>query len=109
MNSKFLFIPAAGFALLLAVSQSPAQSVPASAQATTTPAEPPKSATPGKKDTVAKPMTPKQQKAKEALLKKELETPYKKWLEEDVVYIISDEERKAFHQLNTDEEREQFV
>jgi len=54
-------------------------------------------------------MTLKQQKAKEAALKKELESPYKKWLDEDVVYIISDEEKKAFHQLNTDEEREQFV
>ena len=108
MDSKFLFIPAAGIALLLAVSQSPAQSTPASAQATTTPVAP-KAAAPTKKDTVAKPMTPKQQKAKEALLKKELETPYKKWLDEDVVYIISDEEKKAFHQLNTDEEREQFV
>src|SRR5580692_280410 len=108
MDSKLLFIPAAGIALLLAVSQSPAQSTPASAQATTTPVTP-KAAAPTKRDTVAKPITARQQKAKEALLKKELETPYKKWLDEDVVYIISDEEKKAFHQLNTDEEREQFV
>jgi GWxTD domain-containing protein len=36
-------------------------------------------------------------------------TPYKKWLSEDVVYIISDEERKAFIQLTDDEEREKFV
>ena len=109
MDSKFLFIPAAGFALLLAVSQSPAQSTPASAQATTTPAPVKAAAAPTKKDTISKPMTEKQQRAKEAALKKELETPYRKWLDEDVVYIISDEEKKAFHQLNTDEEREQFV
>ncbi len=62
-----------------------------------------------KRETVAKPLTQKQVKKKEAQLKKELETPWKKWLNEDVVYIISDEERKAFKQLNTDEEREQFV
>jgi GWxTD domain-containing protein len=62
-----------------------------------------------KRETVAKPLTQKQIKKKEAALKKELETPYKKWLNEDVVYIITDEERKAFKQLNTDEEREQFV
>ena len=68
-----------------------------------------KAAAPTIRTTVAKPITPKQQKAKDAALKKELETPYKKWLDEDVVYIISDEEKKAFHQLNTDEEREQFV
>jgi GWxTD domain-containing protein len=62
-----------------------------------------------KRETVAKPLTEKQIKKKEAALKKELETPWKKWLNEDVVYIITDEERKAFKQLNTDEEREQFV
>src|SRR5207248_1981532 len=62
-----------------------------------------------KRETVAKPLTEKQLKKKEAQLKKELETPWKKWLNEDVTYIITDEERKAFKQLNTDEERESFV
>jgi GWxTD domain-containing protein len=62
-----------------------------------------------KRETVAKPLTEKQIKKKEAALKKELETPWKKWLNEDVTYIITDEERKAFKQFNTDEEREQFV
>jgi GWxTD domain-containing protein len=33
----------------------------------------------------------------------------KKWLEEDVAYIISDEEKAAFKRLTTDEEREQFI
>lgn len=42
-------------------------------------------------------------------LYKELATPYKKWLQEDVVYIITDEERRAFVQLATNEEREQFI
>jgi len=60
-----------------------------------------KTATQGK--TVAKPQTEKQRKAAEAKLKKELETPYKKWLNEEVIYIISDEERKAFGRLQTDE------
>ena len=35
--------------------------------------------------------------------------PYKKWLNEDVAYIITDEERQAFKRLATDEEREQFI
>ncbi len=39
----------------------------------------------------------------------ELASPYKKWLNEDVVYIITDEERRAFVQLQTNEEREQFI
>jgi len=59
--------------------------------------------------TVAKPMTDKQRRKQQEKLRKELETPYKKWLTEDVAYIISDEERKAFKVLQTDEEREQFI
>ncbi|MBZ5700117.1 MAG: GWxTD domain-containing protein [Acidobacteriia bacterium] len=42
-------------------------------------------------------------------LQKELATPYKKWLEEEVPYIISNEERTAFLQMQTNEEREQFI
>ncbi|MGH9340548.1 MAG: GWxTD domain-containing protein [Acidobacteriota bacterium] len=34
---------------------------------------------------------------------------YQKWLAEDVVYIISDEEKAVFGKLTTDEEREQFI
>jgi GWxTD domain-containing protein len=51
----------------------------------------------------------KQQKASDKQLLKELETPYKKWLDEDVAYIISPAERKAFLQLQTNEEREEFI
>ncbi len=42
-------------------------------------------------------------------VKPELKRAYKDWLEKDVDYIISDEERKAFKKLATDEEREQFI
>jgi GWxTD domain-containing protein len=35
--------------------------------------------------------------------------PYQKWLKEDVVYIITAEERAAFGKLTTDEEREEFI
>jgi len=38
-----------------------------------------------------------------------LETAYTKWLNEDVLYIITDEERAAFEALQTDEEREHFI
>jgi len=60
-------------------------------------------------ETVAKPLTDREKKRREAKLRKELETPYKKWLSEDVAYIITDEERQAFKHFNTDEEREQFI
>jgi GWxTD domain-containing protein len=54
-------------------------------------------------------MTEKQKKQQELRLKKELETPYKKWLNEEVTYIITDEERKSFKRLSTDDERQQFI
>jgi len=51
----------------------------------------------------------KQQKQKMKKTLKELDTPYRTWLEEDVVYIITPDERNAFLQLETNEEREQFI
>jgi GWxTD domain-containing protein len=51
----------------------------------------------------------KEQKKKMSKTLKELDTPYKTWLNEDVVYIITPDERKAFLQLETNEEREQFI
>ena len=51
----------------------------------------------------------KQQKQKARKTLKELDDQYKQWLNEDVVYIISPEERNAFLQLDTNEEREQFI
>src|SRR3974390_2946158 len=62
-----------------------------------------------KRETLAKPLTEKEAKKKAEKLRKELMTPYKKWLDEEVVYIITDEERKVFKNLSTDEEREQFI
>ena len=61
------------------------------------------------RETNAKPMSEKERKKKEAQLRKELETPYRKWLNEDVAWIITDEEKAAFKRLQTDEEREQFI
>ena len=51
----------------------------------------------------------KQRSRSDNQLKKELDSQYKKWLDQDVVYIISPEERSAFLHLSTNEEREQFI
>jgi len=51
----------------------------------------------------------KEQKQKMKKTLKELEGPYRSWLNEDVIYIITPEERSAFLQLETNEEREQFI
>jgi len=63
----------------------------------------------GQRETIARPMSEKERRRQEERRRRELETPYRKWLEEDVVYIITDEERRAFKNLQTDEEREQFI
>ena len=60
-------------------------------------------------DTNARPLTEKEKKQRDKKRRNELATPYKKWLNEDVGYIITDEERAAFKKLQTDEEREQFI
>jgi GWxTD domain-containing protein len=39
----------------------------------------------------------------------QLNSPWQKWLNEEVVYIISEQEKTAFEALNTDEERQHFV
>ena len=53
--------------------------------------------------------TEKQKKQQKRNLNIELSKTYKKWLNEDVVWIITDEERAAFKQLSNDEERDNFI
>jgi GWxTD domain-containing protein len=60
-------------------------------------------------DPLKRPPTPQQKRRNERALKQELSKPYKKWLDEDVVYIITPEERAAFKQLSNDEERDNFI
>ncbi len=60
-------------------------------------------------DPLKQPISEKQRKKNEKALKQELRGPYKKWLDEDVVWIITDQERQAFKQLTNDEERDQFI
>ena len=74
------------------------------ATATTPPAQPADQV-----DPLKRPPNEKQKKKNERALKVELSKQYKKWLEEDVVWIITDEERAAFKQLSNDEERDNFI
>lgn len=60
-------------------------------------------------DPLKRPIPEKRKKENAKSLKQELRGEYKKWLDEDVSYIISDEERKAFKQLSNDEERDKFI
>ena len=114
----------AGFSLLvavfLAVSVAVAQSSTAAAPADNSakPANPPAgtgsdSAVPAPADAqgdpLKRPLTDKQKKANAKALKQELGSSYKKWLNEDVRWIITPEELSAFKQLSNDEERDQFI
>jgi GWxTD domain-containing protein len=60
-------------------------------------------------DPLKRPLSDKERKANEKRFKQEVSGSYKKWLDEDVRWIITDEERSAFKQLSNDEERDQFI
>jgi GWxTD domain-containing protein len=64
---------------------------------------------PDQVDPLKRAPTEKQKKQQKSSLKIELGKTYKKWLNEDVVWIITDEERAAFKQLSNDEERDNFI
>src|SRR5437016_1490130 len=60
-------------------------------------------------DPLKRPLEGKKKKQQMKDYTKEIKGPYKKWLDEDVAWIITDEERAAFKQLSNDEERDQFI
>ena len=64
---------------------------------------------PDPNDKKAQKQAAKARSKREKDLFNELDSQYKKWLNEDVVYIISPEERSSFLHLQTNEEREQFI
>ena len=90
------------FTMVLAVGVVAAQDAnsKASAQAPAAPTE---------TDPLKRPLTEKQKHENAKALRKELGKTYKKWLDEDVRWIITDEERDAFKRLSNDEERDQFI
>jgi GWxTD domain-containing protein len=60
-------------------------------------------------DPLKRPVSEKQKKENGKALKQELSKTYKKWLDEDVRWIIAEDEQKAFKLLSNDEERDQFI
>ncbi len=84
-----------------AATEKPAKDAAGAAQA--------KPAAPDAVDPLTRPVNEKQRKKNERAFKQEVSKVYKKWLDEDVVYIITDEERAAFKQLSNDEERDNFI
>jgi GWxTD domain-containing protein len=64
---------------------------------------------PAEVDPLKRAPSEKQRRNNQKALKVELSKVYRKWLDEDVIYIITDEERQAFKQLSNDEERDNFI
>jgi GWxTD domain-containing protein len=60
-------------------------------------------------DPLKRPLNDQDKFKQQKMLKQELKSEYKKWLDEDVRWIITDEEIKAFKSLANDEERENFI
>ena len=60
-------------------------------------------------DPLKRQLSEKQKKENAKRFKNEISKTYKKWLDEDVIYIITPEEKQAFMQLSNDEERGQCV
>ena len=48
-------------------------------------------------------------KRRRRAIQREMASPYKRWLREEVPHIITGDERKTFTSFSTDEEREQFI
>jgi GWxTD domain-containing protein len=60
-------------------------------------------------DPLKRPRTDEETRKAQKAVRQELKGAYKTWLDQDVTYIISDEERKAFKNLSNDEERDAFI
>jgi len=88
----------------------PASNQPASAQSASSATVTDSQAQPSDEvDPLKRKPNEKQKKAQKRALNVELSKTYKKWLNEDVVWIITDQERAAFKQLSNDEERDNFI
>ena len=62
-----------------------------------------------KPDPLKRPLSDKERIEQNKALKHELKGEYKKWVDEDVRWIITDQELQAFKSLGNDEERDQFI
>ena len=60
-------------------------------------------------DPTARPRSDKEKIQQNRAMRQELKGSYKTWVEQDVRWIITDEELQAFKHLSNDEERDQFI
>jgi GWxTD domain-containing protein len=116
LHKVFLRISLVFFSLAFAITVAGAQTPPqdqkssdAAANDSSAPAQAQPSQTQDAVDPLKRPIDAKKKRQQQKDFSKEIKGPYKKWLDEDVVWIITDEERAAFKQLSNDEERDNFI
>jgi GWxTD domain-containing protein len=95
------------FLLLMGVRVVTAQETPASPAQTDGVTKGP--VTVEKPDPLKRPLSDKEKREQQKNLRQELKGVYKKWVDEDVRWIITDQEMQAFKSLGNDEERDQFI
>ncbi len=100
LASRCLALSLTGSALLLAVPAMHAQDA--------TPAQQP-DASQQTPDPLNRQLSDKERFQQQKELKHELHGAYKRWVDEDVRWIITDQELKAFKSLSNDEERDNFI
>jgi GWxTD domain-containing protein len=105
LNRSHLLFVALGCGLII----TPAAKVPAQQTDTPQAQAQPSNDQNQEVDPLKRKRSDKEQFAAQKAVRQELKGAYKSWLEQDVTYIISDEERKAFRTLSNDEERDAFI
>jgi GWxTD domain-containing protein len=101
-GTAFLFLAMAGVSALPAQTTN-SGSAPSTDGVTKSPV------TVEKPDPLKRPLSDKEKIAQQNALRGEIKGVYKKWLDEDVRWIITDQEMQAFKSLGNDEERDQFI
>src|ERR1700677_2215247 len=96
LGSSLVLVPAIGLGAQTAATTPSQQAQPASSQDQ----EP---------DPLKRPRSDKERIEAQKALRQELKGAYKTWLNQDVTYIITDEEARAFKSLTNDEERDAFI
>jgi GWxTD domain-containing protein len=100
LGSGLVFVPAIGLRAQNAAAAAAQQAQPASSPTSNQDQEP---------DPLKRPRSDKEQIQAQRALRQELKGAYKTWLNQDVVWIITDEEARTFKSLSNDEERDAFI
>jgi GWxTD domain-containing protein len=106
MRLRFLFVSTfAGFCLALPASRALAQDPQVPDSGTVTKGTPQEE----RPDPLKRRLSDREEASRRKAIRNELSPEDKKWLNEDVRWIITDEEAKAFKNLSNEEERQQFI